>query len=122
MVFVDKDVDFDFVVFFIVYLVFGYLGQKCLVGFCVVIYQDVYDEVVEKVVVLMKLLVVGNLEDFNMYMGFVIYEVFYNKVMLYIEIGKFEGKLLIGGEGDDLKGYFIQLMIFVDVDENVCLM
>ena len=28
--------------------------------------------------------------------------------MRYIEIGKTEGKLLTGGEGDDSKGYFIQ--------------
>lgn len=55
-------------------------------------------------------------------MGPVIHEASYNKVMKYIEIGKSEGKLLAGGEGDDSKGYFIQPTIFADVDENARLM
>lgn len=31
-----------------------------------------------------------------------------NKIMEYIEIGKKEGRLMTGGEGDDSKGFFIQ--------------
>ncbi len=42
--------------------------------------------------------------------------------MYYIEIGKQEGKLMTGGEGDDSKGYFIQPTIFADLDEKSRLM
>lgn len=121
-VLVDKDADLDLAASSIVYSAFGYSGQKCSAGSRAVIHQDVYDEVVEKAVALTKTLTVGNPEDPDTYMGPVIHEASYNKVMKYIEIGKSEGKLLAGGEGDDSKGYFIQPTIFADVDENARLM
>ncbi|KXZ16997.1 L-glutamate gamma-semialdehyde dehydrogenase [Bacillus nakamurai] len=121
-VLVDRDADLDLAASSIVYSAFGFSGQKCSAGSRAVIHQDVYDEVVEKAVALTKSLTVGNPEDYDTYMGPVIHEASYNKVMSYIEIGKTEGKLLTGGEGDDSKGYFIQPIIFADVDENARLM
>ncbi|MGG6384519.1 L-glutamate gamma-semialdehyde dehydrogenase [Bacillus velezensis] len=121
-VLVDRDADLDLAASSIVYSAFGFSGQKCSAGSRAVIHQDVYDEVVEKAVALTKSLTVGSPEDFDTYMGPVIHEASYNKVMSYIEIGKTEGKLLTGGEGDDSKGYFIQPTIFADVDENARLM
>ncbi|WEY88325.1 L-glutamate gamma-semialdehyde dehydrogenase [Bacillus subtilis] len=121
-VLVDKDADLDLAASSIVYSAFGYSGQKCSAGSRAVIHQDVYDDVVEKAVALTKTLTVGNPEDPDTYMGPVIHEASYNKVMKYIEIGKSEGKLLAGGEGDDSKGYFIQPTIFAEVDENARLM
>ncbi len=44
------------------------------------------------------------------------------KIMSYIEIGKQEGRLMTGGEGDDSKGYFIQPTIIADVDQNARIM
>ena len=32
----------------------------------------------------------------------------FDKVMSYVAIGKEEGRILAGGEGDDSKGWFIQ--------------
>jgi 1-pyrroline-5-carboxylate dehydrogenase len=119
---VDKDADLDLAASSIVYSAFGFSGQKCSAGSRAVIHEDVYDAVVEKVVALTKTLTVGNPEDANTYMGPVIDEKSYNKIMSYIEIGKEEGKLLAGGEGDDSKGYFIQPTIFADVDEKARLM
>ena len=55
-------------------------------------------------------------------MGPVIDEKAFKKIMGYIEIGKEEGRLMTGGEGDDSKGYFIQPTIFADLDENARLM
>jgi 1-pyrroline-5-carboxylate dehydrogenase len=46
----------------------------------------------------------------------------FKKIMNYIEVGKQEGRLIAGGEGDDSKGYFIQPTIFADLDENARLM
>ena len=42
--------------------------------------------------------------------------------MSYIEIGKEEGKLMAGGEGDNSKGYFIQPTIFADLDPKARIM
>ncbi|MFC3885749.1 L-glutamate gamma-semialdehyde dehydrogenase [Bacillus songklensis] len=119
---VDKDADLELAASSIVYSAFGFSGQKCSAGSRAVIHQDVYDAVVEKVVALTKTLTVGSPEDVNTYMGPVIDEKSYNKIMSYIEIGKKEGMLLAGGEGDDSKGYFIQPTVFADVDEKARLM
>ncbi|MGC4379487.1 aldehyde dehydrogenase family protein, partial [Fictibacillus sp. Mic-4] len=106
----------------IVYSAFGFSGQKCSAGSRAIVHQDVYDEVLEKAVALTKTLTVGNPEDVNTYMGPVIDQAAYNKIMKYIEIGKQEGRLMTGGEGDDSKGYFIQPTIIADVKENDRLM
>ncbi len=119
---VDKDADLDLAAASIVYSAFGFSGQKCSAGSRAVVHQDVYDEVLEKAVALTKTLTVGNPEDADTYMGPVIDEKAFNKIMSYIEIGKQEGRLMTGGEGDDSKGYFIQPTIFADVDEKARIM
>ncbi|WP_342044496.1 L-glutamate gamma-semialdehyde dehydrogenase [Bacillus sp. OTU530] len=119
---VDKDADLDLAASSIVYSAFGFSGQKCSAGSRAVVHQDVYDEVLEKAVALTKTLTVGNPEDANTYMGPVISQASYDKIMKYIEIGKEEGKLMTGGEGDDSKGFFIQPTIIADVKEKARLM
>jgi 1-pyrroline-5-carboxylate dehydrogenase len=121
-VLVDKDADLNLAASSIVYSAFGFSGQKCSAGSRAVIHQDVYDEVVEKAVSITKTLTVGNPENPDTYMGPLIHEASYQKVLSYIEIGKREGKLMTGGEGDSSKGYFVQPTIFADVDENARLM
>ncbi|MBT2737585.1 L-glutamate gamma-semialdehyde dehydrogenase [Bacillus sp. ISL-7] len=119
---VDKDADLDLAASSIVYSGFGFSGQKCSAGSRAVIHQDVYEEVLEKAITLTKTLTLGNPEDVNTYMGPVIDQASYNKITKYIEIGKEEGRLVAGGEGDDSKGFFIQPTIIADVDEKARLM
>ncbi|WP_078410247.1 L-glutamate gamma-semialdehyde dehydrogenase [Priestia abyssalis] len=119
---IDKDADLDLAASSIVYSAFGFSGQKCSAGSRAVVHQDVYDEVLQKAVALTKTLTLGNPEDVNTYMGPVIDDRSYSKIMKYIEIGKEEGKLMTGGEGDDSKGYFIQPTIFADLDQDSRLM
>jgi 1-pyrroline-5-carboxylate dehydrogenase len=119
---VDKDADIDLAVSSIVYSAFGFSGQKCSAGSRAVVHQDVYDEVLDKAIALTETLTLGNPEDANTYMGPVIDERAYNKIMNYIEIGKQEAKLMTGGKGDDSNGYFIQPTVFADVDEKARLM
>ncbi|MCM2533177.1 L-glutamate gamma-semialdehyde dehydrogenase [Neobacillus pocheonensis] len=119
---VDKDADLDLAASSIVYSAFGFSGQKCSAGSRAVVHQDVYDEVLEKAAALTKTLSLGNPEEADTYMGPVIDEKSFKKIMSYIEIGKQEGKLVTGGEGDDSKGYFIKPTIFADLDEKSRLM
>jgi 1-pyrroline-5-carboxylate dehydrogenase len=119
---VDNDADLDLAAASIVYSAFGFSGQKCSAGSRAVVHQDVYDEVLEKAVALTKKLTLGNPEDLSNYMGPVIDEKSFKKIMNYIEVGKQEGRLMTGGEGDDSEGYFIQPTIFADLDENARLM
>jgi 1-pyrroline-5-carboxylate dehydrogenase len=119
---VDRDADLELAASSIVYSAFGFSGQKCSAGSRAVIHQDVYDEVLEKVVALTKTLSMGSPEEAGTYMGPVIDQASFDKIMKYIEIGKEEGRLVAGGEGDNSKGYFIQPTIFADVDEKARLM
>ncbi|MBD3108032.1 L-glutamate gamma-semialdehyde dehydrogenase [Bacillus sp. AGMB 02131] len=119
---VNCDADLDLAATSIVASAFGYSGQKCSAGSRAVIHQDVYGEVVARVVTLTKELIVGNPENGQTFMGPVIDQASYNKIMRYIEIGKEEGKLLTGGNGNQEEGYFIEPTIFADIAENARLM
>ncbi|MDE5413268.1 L-glutamate gamma-semialdehyde dehydrogenase [Alkalihalobacterium chitinilyticum] len=118
---VDHTADLDLAAQSIVQSAFGFSGQKCSACSRAVIHEDVYDEVLEKSIALTKELTVGNpVDDTNM--GPVNDQGAFDKVMSYIAIGKEEGRLVTGGEGDLTNGYFIQPTIFADVDENARLM
>lgn len=119
---VDKDVDTDMAAQSIVFSAFGFAGQKCSAGSRAVVHQDVYDEVVAKVEKLTKELVTGDPTKQETYMGPVIDKAAFDKIMSYVEIGKGEGRLIAGGEGDDSKGYFIQPTVFADLDPNARIM
>ncbi|MEH6940588.1 L-glutamate gamma-semialdehyde dehydrogenase [Bacillus sp. JJ722] len=119
---VDREADLDLAAESIVKSAFGFSGQKCSACSRAVIVEDVYEDVLERAVQLTKKLTVGNPEDKNHYMGPVIDAAAYKKIMQYIEIGKQEGRLMAGGEGDDSKGYFVQPTIFADLDPNARLM
>ncbi|MEW8986930.1 MAG: aldehyde dehydrogenase family protein, partial [Bacillus sp. (in: firmicutes)] len=82
----------------------------------------VYDVVLEKAVALTKTLSLGNPEEVNTYMGPVIDKAAYDKIMSYIAVGKEEGRIAAGGNGDDSKGYFIEPTIVADVKEKDRLM
>jgi 1-pyrroline-5-carboxylate dehydrogenase len=119
---VDKEADLELAAQSIVSSSFGFSGQKCSACSRAVIVEDVYDIVLNRVVELTNELTQGNPEDQNNFMGPVIDQAAYDKVMSYIEIGKQEGKLMTGGEGDNSKGYFIKPTVFADVDRDARLM
>ncbi|MEC1522741.1 L-glutamate gamma-semialdehyde dehydrogenase [Neobacillus niacini] len=119
---VDSDADLDLAAASIVYSAFGFSGQKCSAGSRAVVHQDVYEEVLTKAVALTETLTVGNPEEASTYMGPVIDKAAFDKIMSYIAVGKEEGRLAAGGNGDDSKGYFIEPTIIADVAENARLM
>ncbi|MGG3926312.1 L-glutamate gamma-semialdehyde dehydrogenase [Metabacillus fastidiosus] len=119
---VDSDCDLELAARSIVSSAFGFSGQKCSACSRTVVLEDVYDEVLARVIEITKNLTVGNTADQSYFMGPVIDQAAYDKITSYIEIGKKEGKLVAGGKGDDTNGYFIEPTIFADVDENARLM
>jgi len=119
---VDKDADLDLAAQSIVLSAFGFSGQKCSAGSRAVVLEEVYDEVLEKAIALTNELKVGNPSQLENYMGPVIDQKAYDKIMGYIEIGKQEGRLVAGGKGDDSIGYFIQPTIFADLDPKATIM
>ena len=119
---VDKEADLELAAQSIVASAFGFSGQKCSACSRAVILEEVYNQVLNRVVELTKQLTVGSPEEQSTFMGPVIDQSAYNKIMEYIEIGKQEGKLMAGGEGDDSKGFFIQPTVIADVDPQARIM
>ncbi|RST61591.1 L-glutamate gamma-semialdehyde dehydrogenase [Siminovitchia terrae] len=119
---VDKEADLELAAQSIVSSAFGFSGQKCSACSRAVIVEDVYEEVLNRAVELTKELTIGDPSDPNNFMGPVNDQNAFDKIMKYIEIGKSEGELMIGGEGDDSKGYFIRPTIFSGLDPKARIM
>ena len=119
---VDSSADLNLAAKSIVASAFGFSGQKCSACSRAVVLEDVYDLVLDKVVELTKGLTVGDPKDRSIFMGPVIDQAAYEKIVSYIEIGKEEGNLVAGGKGDNSKGFFIEPTIFSDVDEHARIM
>jgi 1-pyrroline-5-carboxylate dehydrogenase len=71
---------------------------------------------VEKLVERTKKISVGPSEDPANYMGPVVSKSAMTTILGYIDVGKKEGKLLVGGERAPGDGYFIQPTVIVDID------
>lgn len=119
---VDKEADLELAAESIVKSAFSFSGQKCSACSRAIIHKDVYDEVLERAVQLAKELTVGAPSDYNNFIGPLTDQKAFDKVTSYIEIGKQEGKLMIGGSADNSKGFFVQPTIFADVDEKARIM
>ncbi|WLR50346.1 L-glutamate gamma-semialdehyde dehydrogenase [Bacillus tianshenii] len=119
---VDKDADLELAAESIVVSAFGFSGQKCSAGSRAVIHEDVYDEVLERAIEITKTKKVGDPTTGEVYMGPVVDQASFDKIMSYIEIGKEEGKLVCGGNGDDSEGFFIEPTIFADLAPDARIM
>jgi 1-pyrroline-5-carboxylate dehydrogenase len=112
---VDETADLDAAAEAIVISAFGFQGQKCSACSRAIVVEDVYDTVLEKAVAYAKKLNMGDPTDRKSYMGAVIDDKAFKKISEYIDIGKKEGRLVLGGKADDSKGYFIEPTIIADV-------
>ena len=113
---VAEDADIEAAVAGIFTSAFGFQGQKCSACSRAVIVEDVYDEVLEKVVERAKAITLGPTKLQENFMGPVISRNAFRTITDYIEIGKGEGRLMCGGGSDDSTGYFIEPTIIADVD------
>jgi 1-pyrroline-5-carboxylate dehydrogenase len=119
---VDSEADLELAAQSIVAGSFGFSGQKCSACSRAIVVEDVYDQVLDRVVELTNQIIVGDPTGVDTFMGPVNDNNAFKKVMDYIEIGKQEGKLMAGGEGDNSKGYFIQPTIIADLAPKARLM
>lgn len=118
---VDETGDVDAAAQGIVAAAFGFQGQKCSACSRAIIVDDVYDEVLEKVVAGARKLTQGNPTDRSNFMGAVIDEKAFGKISEYIEIGKKEGRVVLGGDvpsPDQSGGYYIPPTIIADVEPD----
>ncbi len=115
---VDSSADLEEAAAGIVTSAFGFQGQKCSACSRAVVVEDVYDKVVQLVVEKASKLTVGEAAE-NHPVGPVIDQASLDKIKSYIEIGKKEGKLLLGGDTlESLGGYYVQPTIFADIQPD----
>ena len=114
---VDEDADLEDAATAVVASAYGYQGQKCSALSRLIITAPIYDKFLEMVVEKAKKIEIGP-ADKNYFMGPVINAAAEKKILAYIEIGKKEGKLVLGGEKAEGNGFYIKPTIFAGVDEN----
>ena len=114
-VIVDETADLDAAAAGIVSSAFGFQGQKCSAGSRAIIVDQVYDQVLQKVIEKTRELTMGDVTQPDTIIGPVVDENAMKKISEYIEIGKGEGQLVIGG-GQHGPGYFIEPTVIADVD------
>ena len=120
---VDDNADLELAAQSIVSSAFGFSGQKCSAcSRAVVVGDEAYQTVLNRVVELTNELVVGDPTNEETFIGPVNDAGAFKKISEYIEIGKGEGRLVAGGNADDSKGYFINPTIFADVDPQARIM
>lgn len=112
---VAEDADLDLAAEAITASAFGYAGQKCSACSRAVVEEPVYEEVLEKVMKRAQALKLGLAVEQSTSVGPVIDERAYINILKYIEVGKSEGTLVLGGNVKGGSGYFIEPTIIRDV-------
>jgi RHH-type proline utilization regulon transcriptional repressor/proline dehydrogenase/delta 1-pyrroline-5-carboxylate dehydrogenase len=116
---VDSDADVGEAVGYSIYSAFGFQGQKCSALSRLILLQDNYDRVMERLIPAAASLRVGNPEEPGIMVGPVIDEAAYRRILDYIEVGKSEATLAYQAKDLPPKGYFIPPTIFTDVKPNM---
>ena len=112
---VDADCDLTAAVEGVAASAFGFNGQKCSACSRAIVDDRVYDVFCGRLRERVAAIQIGDPAE-NFAAGPVISENSFRKVMGYIEVGKAEGRLLLGGQAIAKDGgYYIQPAIFADV-------
>jgi 1-pyrroline-5-carboxylate dehydrogenase len=109
---VDETADLDLAALGITTSAFGFQGQKCSAGSRAVVVGSVYDDLVGRVLELAGRLNLGDPTDPAVNVGPVIDGSAEEKILDYLQIGRGEGDLLLGGGHGPGDGHFIEPTIF----------
>jgi 1-pyrroline-5-carboxylate dehydrogenase len=115
---VDDDCDLDAAVEGVAVSAFGYQGQKCSACSRAIVHERVYDSFLEKLRARAGKIKTGSPEDPQYYVGPVISAGAKKSILDYIEVGKTEGDLLIGGGDVPAEGHYIPPTIIANVDSK----
>lgn len=117
---IDDEADLDAAALGVAQSAFGFGGQKCSACSRAIVVDSVHDAFVAKLMpAIEKLVNQGDPAQYGTYMGPVASERAMNTILGYIETGKREGRLLLGGgrvPGRD--GWFVQPTVFDDIAPN----
>ena len=100
--------------------IFFNTGQVCSAGSRILAHRDIYDEVVERLVVRASGMRVGNPRDTATSMGPLVSKAQMNRVLDYIDIGRREGaQVAFGGTRLGNSGYFVGPTVFAGVEHQM---
>ncbi|HYY12814.1 MAG TPA: L-glutamate gamma-semialdehyde dehydrogenase, partial [Chthoniobacterales bacterium] len=114
-VIVDADADLDETIVDCIYSGFGYQGQKCSALSRLILLEENYDRVMERLLSAAASVRIGNPEEPGVMVGPVIDKAAYERILDYIEIGKSEATLAYQRKHVPEKGFFIPPTIFTNV-------
>jgi 1-pyrroline-5-carboxylate dehydrogenase len=98
---------------------FGFQGQKCSACSRLIVDENVHDELMEKVKSLTQKLKIGTPDRVDTNVAAVINQKSFDKASKYIRVGQNEGgEIIVGGTGDDAKGFYIEPTIITNVKPN----
>ncbi len=116
---VDSDADLDEAIVDSIYSAFGFQGQKCSALSRLIVLEENYDRVMERLLGAAASVRVGNPEEPGIVVGPVIDEAAYRRILDYIEVGKSEATLAYQAKDIPPHGYFIPPTIFTGVKPNM---
>src|SRR5213595_1917608 len=116
---VDSDADLDEAIVDSIYSAFGFQGQKCSALSRLIVLEENYDRVMERLLGAAASVRVGNPEEPGVVVGPVIDEAAYRRILDYIEVGKGEATLAYQAKELPPHGYFIPPTIFTGVKPNM---
>ena len=115
---IDSDADLDEAIVDTIYSAFGYQGQKCSACSRLIVLEENYGRVMERLLSAAASLRIGNPEEPGITIGPVIDKAAYDRIREYIEIGKGEATLAYQKGDIPEKGYFIPPTIFARVSPD----
>ncbi len=117
-VLIHKSADIDVAVTALARGAFEYQGQKCSAASRAYLPSNLAGEIKEKLVAAVKTMKMGTVEDFSNFINAVIDERAFNNITKYIDSAKQDGRstILVGGNYDKTKGYFIEPTVIETTD------
>ena len=114
---IDDDADMDAAILGTLHSAFGYQGQKCSAASRVIAVGKIHDRFVERLCAAARSLRMGSPEQPGNFMGPVIDEDAFSKILQAIAMGKKAGELIQFDDSSNLgEGYYISPAIFAHVD------
>jgi RHH-type proline utilization regulon transcriptional repressor/proline dehydrogenase/delta 1-pyrroline-5-carboxylate dehydrogenase len=114
-VIIDSDADLDEAIVDSIYSAFGYQGQKCSALSRLIVLEENYERVIERLLSAAASLRMGNPEEAGITVGPVIDGAAHRRILEYIEIGKAEATLAYQKGDVPETGFFIPPTIFTRV-------
>ncbi len=116
---VDETADIAAAAEGVVAAAFGFQGQKCSACSRLIAHQDVYKDLLDRVVARTRELTIGDtVLGENFFMGAVIDDAAHKKINDYIKIGGAEGKVAFANGKVPTTGFFIPPTIIADLADN----